>query len=77
MEINQAIEDWLELCPCDNFTVKDLQTFGGKFNRSKTITLLYNEFKIEEEEEEEDGDDYEPSDQEMMAAFGTKWHDGL
>ena len=66
MEINQAIEEWLDLCPCDNFTVKDLQTFGGKFNRSKTITLSFNY------------DDYtEPTDQEMMAAFGTKWHDGL
>ena len=66
MEINQAIEDWIELCPCDNFTVKDLQTFGGKFNRSKTITLSFNY------------DDYtEPTDQEMMSAFGTKWHDGL
>jgi len=21
--------------------------------------------------------DYEPTDQEMMASFGTKWHDGL
>ena len=30
-----------------------------------------------EEDEEEYGDDYEPSDQDMMAAFGTKWHDGL
>ena len=66
MEINQAIEDWIELCPCDNFTVKDLQTFGGKFNRSKTITLNCNH------------DDYtEPTDQEMMANFGVKWHDGL
>ena len=66
MEINQAIEDWIELCPCDNFTVKDLQTFGGKFNRTKTITLNFNH------------DDYtEPTDQEMMANFGVKWHDGL
>jgi len=66
MKLNQAIEDWLELCPCDNFTVKDLKTFGEKFNRSKTITLNFNH------------DDYtEPSDQEMMAAFGTKWHDAL
>ena len=24
-----------------------------------------------------DDDDDEPSDQDMMAAFGTKWHDGL
>ena len=22
-------------------------------------------------------DDYEPADEEMMASFGTKWHDGL
>ncbi len=31
----------------------------------------------EPEEEEEYGDDYEPSDQEVMSQFGTKWHDGL
>jgi hypothetical protein len=22
-------------------------------------------------------DDYEPTDDEMLASFGTKWHDGL
>jgi len=22
-------------------------------------------------------DNYEPTDEEMMASFGTKWHDGL
>jgi len=31
----------------------------------------------EEEDDDEDGEQDEPSDQEMMAAFGTKWHDGL
>jgi len=66
MDINQAIEEWLELCPCDNFTVKDQQSFGEKFNCSKTITLNFNH-----------DDHTEPTDQEMMAAFGTKWHDGL
>jgi len=25
----------------------------------------------------EDEEDYEPSDQQMLASFGTKWHDGL
>tara|TARA_R100001594_G_scaffold23686_1_gene46422 strand:- start:1069 stop:1269 length:201 start_codon:yes stop_codon:yes gene_type:complete len=66
MEINQAIEEWLELCPCDDFIAKDQQAFGGKFNRSKIIILNFNH------------DDYtEPTDQEMMANFGTKWHDGL
>ena len=24
-----------------------------------------------------DNDDYEPTDEEIMASFGTKWHDGL
>ena len=66
MKIHQAIEEWLEVCPCDNFTVEDQQDLNINFNRSKTITLTFN------------SDDYtEPSDQEMMAAFGTKWHDGL
>ena len=31
----------------------------------------------DDDDEEEYGDDYEPSDQDMMAAFGPKWHDGL
>ena len=33
--------------------------------------------KKDEPEDEEYGDDYEPSDQDMMANFGTKWHDAL
>ena len=24
-----------------------------------------------------DDDDYEPTDEEMLSSFGTKWHDGL
>ena len=24
-----------------------------------------------------DNDDYEPTDDEVMSSFGTKWHDGL
>ena len=41
--------------------------------------LFNNSFwnQKDEPEDEEYGEDYEPSDQEMMAAFGTKWHDGL
>jgi hypothetical protein len=30
-----------------------------------------------DEPEEEEDEDYEPSDQEMMSNFGTKWHDAL
>ena len=33
--------------------------------------------EIEEAEIDEDYEDYEPTDQEMMSSFGTKWHDGL
>ena len=30
MEINQAIEEWLELCPCDDLVVKEL--IQSRFN---------------------------------------------
>jgi len=33
-------------------------------------------YTIPELDDDDDYDD-EPSDQDMMAAFGTKWHDGL
>ena len=44
MEINQAIEEWLELCPCDDLVVKDDNYFNppeNNFNRTKTIQLYY------------------------------------
>ncbi len=43
MEINQAIEDWLDLCPCDDLVVKDDNYFNPRnnFNRTKTIQLYY------------------------------------
>ena len=31
----------------------------------------------EENYPSETGDDYEPTDYEVMSSFGTKWHDGL
>jgi len=45
MNINQAIEEWLDLCPCKDLNIKDKKFIFEKFNRSKTITLLYNEVK--------------------------------
>ena len=27
--------------------------------------------------DDDDDDDYEPTDEEMMSSFGTKWHDWL
>ena len=35
-----------------------------------TVVEEYARLRVDEE-------DYEPSDQEMLASFGTKWHDGL
>ena len=37
------------------------------------------EFDIDNEDLKDDDEylDYEPTDQQMMSAFGTKWHDGL
>ena len=35
-----------------------------------------NEYEVFIEDDESIEDD-EPSDQDMMSAFGTKWHDGL
>ena len=54
-----------------------------KFNEGEGIIMEFQPSIIEEKEEDDDddddeyGDDYEPSDQDMMAAFGVKWHDGL
>ena len=42
------------------------------------VTLLVT---VDTEDEEnypsETDDDYEPTDDEVMSSFGTKWHDGL
>ena len=36
------------------------------------------EFDIDNEDLDDEEDlDYEPTDQQIMSAFGTKWHDGL
>jgi len=39
--------------------------------------LFNNSFWNQPDEPEEEDEDYEPSDDDMMSAFGTKWHDGL
>ena len=38
--------------------------------------LFNNSFWNQPDEPEED-EDYEPSDDDIKSAFGTKWHDGL
>ena len=50
--------------------------FEGIYKRPFGILMEFEPSIIEEDDDEEYEDD-EPSDQEMMAAFGTKWHDGL
>ena len=68
--------------------VSDDDTIAFHFTKDKECTeiefdrLYKREFGILMDfvpaELEEDEEEYpEPTDQEMMAAFGTKWHDGL
>ena len=45
-------------------------TFMGEVNWKEIESHYIRERELEEEYDE-------PSDQEMMASFGTKWHDGL
>ena len=49
--------------------------------RQNAVWLVVEEYaqlRVNQDlDEPEEDEDYEPSDQEMMAAFGTKWHDGL
>jgi len=52
MNIEQAVEDWLDLCPCKDLVVNDDNYFNPRyvsnhlltennFNRTKTIQLYY------------------------------------
>ena len=50
--------------------------FEGIYKRPFGILMEFEPSIIEEDDDEEYEDD-EPSDKESMAAFGTKWHDGL
>ena len=49
--------------------------------RQNAVWLVVEEYaqlRVNQDlDEPEEDEDYEPSDQEMMAAFGTKWHDRL
>ena len=47
--------------------------FDRLYKREFGILMDFVPAELEEDEEEYP----EPTDQEMMAAFGTKWHDGL
>ena len=83
-------EIWKQHNVSDDDTIAFYFTNTEEYDESREIEfdrLYKREFGIlmdfvpieeeEEEEEEEYGDDYEPSDQDMMANFGPKWHDGL
>ena len=67
------------------FTTKEYDPITDKYGETIEIEfdqLYKREFGILMDfvpaELEEDEEEYpEPTDQEMMAAFGSKWHDGL
>jgi len=68
-----------------HFTTKEYDPITDKYGETREVEfdqLYKREFGILMDfvpvELEEDEEEYsEPTDQEMMAAFGTKWHDGL
>ena len=68
-----------------SFTTKEYDPITDKYGETREVEfdqLYKREFGILMDfvpaELEEDEEEYpEPTDQEMMAAFGTKWHDGL
>ena len=80
-------EIWKQHNVSDDDTIAFYFTNTEEYDESREIEfdrLYKREFGIlidfvptEEDDEEEYGDDYEPSDQDMMANFGPKWHDGL
>ena len=43
MNIEQAIEQWLNLCPCKDLIINNANYFNPKnnFNRIKSISLYY------------------------------------
>ena len=60
------------------------QKYSQKESRQMEFDRLYKrefgilmDFVPVEDDDDDDDEDYEPSDQEMMSNFGTKWHDGL
>ena len=56
------------------------QIMNGSGQQSKRFILVNGQRQWLDQPDYDDDDDmndYEPSDQDMMSAFGTKWHDAL
>ena len=79
-------EIWKQHNVSDDDTIAFHFTYTEEHDESREIEfdrLYKREFGIlmdfvpAELEEDEEDEDYEPSDDDMMSAFGTKWHDGL
>jgi len=64
-------DDFIYLVKCIAEKVSGLEQ--AQLSYGDCIVVIRNSIPSLKEEYEDD----EPSDQEMMAAFGTKWHDGL
>jgi len=50
--------------------IQDLEDTGIYPDSKNYPNVFENSILIEDE-------DYEPTDEEMLSSFGTKWHDGL
>ena len=79
--LREILEEILseEILNKDKEHVKDqvINHYVSLISDSDVKDYLREDDRIGEYAEKKQEEDYEPTDQEMMSSFGTKWHDGL
>ena len=80
-ELREILEEILneEILNKDKEHIKDqvLNHYVSLISDEDVKDYLREDDRIGEYAERKQEEDYEPTDQEMMSSFGTKWHDGL
>ena len=73
-DLVQTTQEYNSLCTTSGKVIED---FGNK------VLIIDDDAETEDDVLEfhksdlQINDDYEPTDEEMLSSFGTKWHDGL
>ena len=77
-DLVQTTQEYNSLCTVSGKVIED---FGNKVliidDDAETEDDVLEFYKSDLQIIENDNDDYEPTDEEMLSLFGTKWHDGL
>ena len=77
-DLVETTQEYNSICTVSGKVIED---FGNKVliidDDAETEDDVLEFYKSDLQIIENDNDDYEPTDEEMMASFGTKWHDGL